>query len=350
VVACPCALGLATPLSMAVTIGRAAQRGILVRSPEALETSSSIQRFVFDKTGTLTRGRLTVVGISVLPHADCPEERLLQLAASVEQFSEHPLAAAIVRANQETLLSGSEFVSLRGAGASARVGQVVGERVTVGSAELVGIAPGTAQAKMADLHSSQGETVVWVALDGIPTGLIALRDMPNPTAAEALRQLHASGIETVMLSGDNPLTVQVIAKELGIDTFEGSCPPERKAEKIRAWQEKGEKVGMVGDGVNDAPALAQADLSVTAAGGSDISGQASDLVLTRSDLRLIPWYMALSKRTRATILQNLSWAFAYNLVAIPLAVTGWITPVIAAITMAVSSLLVVLNSLRLRRK
>jgi len=348
VVACPCALGLATPLSMAVTMGAAAQRGILIRTPEALETSSSIRKFVFDKTGTLTRGTFSVVDVVLVDHASITKEQILQAAASVEQYSEHPLAAAITRANQVSLLPASEFVSLRGAGASAKVGTDPAQRVSVGSARLVAIDPNSDSARMAAKYASSGNTVVWVAFDGDPAAFIALKDKPNSTAHAALDQLQAQGIQTVMLSGDTPLAAESIAAELGISMVEGSCTPEDKAQRIKAWQDRGEKVGMAGDGVNDAPALAQANLSITTAGGSDISGRASDLVLTRSDLTLIPWFLTLAKRTRNSILQNLGWAFAYNLVAVPLAMTGRISPVIAAITMAVSSLIVVLNSLRLR--
>jgi Cu+-exporting ATPase len=179
-------------------------------------------------------------------------------------------------------------------------------------------------------------------------GFIALRDEPNPTAQEALRLLQAEGIRPVMLSGDNPRTTQAIAAELGLTEYEGNCPPTEKAARIREWQAAGERVAMAGDGVNDAPALAQADLSITAAGGTDVAGETSDVVLTRPDLSLIPWFIGLSRHTRRIILQNLGWAFAYNLVSIPLAALGVISPVIAAVAMATSSLLVVGNSLRLR--
>jgi heavy metal translocating P-type ATPase len=349
VVACPCALGLATPLSLAVTMGSAAQKGILIRTPEALETSSSIRKFVFDKTGTLTQGSFSVVEVYAIPESSYPMDDILQLAASVEQFSEHPLAAAILRANQEGLLPATEFVSLRGAGASARVGSTPAQRISVGSSRLIPIDASSEWLKRSTQSAARGETVVWVAVDGRPVGFIALKDRPNPTAHAALKWLKDQGIQTVMLSGDTPLAAKSVAAELGIELFEGSCTPEVKAEKIKAWQENGQKVGMAGDGVNDAPALAQADLSITTVGGSDISGKASDLVLTRSDLTLIPWFIMASQRTRKTILQNLGWAFAYNLVAVPLAMTGLITPVIAAIAMAISSLVVVINSLRLRK-
>jgi Cu+-exporting ATPase len=179
-------------------------------------------------------------------------------------------------------------------------------------------------------------------------GYIALRDEPNPGAQKALAQLQAEGIMPVILSGDSQRTTQAIAEELGVVDYEGNCPPTQKAIRIRSWQSAGERVAMVGDGVNDAPALAQAQLSITVAGGTDVAGETSDVVLTRSDLALIPWFIHLSRRTRRIIHQNLGWAFAYNLVAVPLACLGVISPVIAAATMATSSLLVVTNSLRLR--
>jgi P-type Cu+ transporter len=347
VVACPCALGLATPLSMAVAMGRAAQRGILIRTPEALETSSAIQQFIFDKTGTLTMGHLSVVDAYPFPGSGLTKKTLLQLAASVEQFSEHPVAAAIVHFNHGGFLPAGEFISLRGAGASAKVGK---KRVSVGSTRLIAIDVKSKPVRRSNRAAARGETVVWVAVDANPVGYIALKDIPNPSAGDALTQLHTLGIKTIMLSGDNPLAVESIAAELGIDSYEGNCTPEEKAEKIKTWQAAGIKVGMVGDGVNDAPALALANLSITTAGGSDISGRASDLVFTRADLTLIPWFIDLSHHTRRSILQNLGWAFAYNLVAVPLAMTGRISPVIAAIAMAVSSLVVVLNSLLSREQ
>lgn len=349
VVACPCALGLATPLAMAVTMGHAARRGILVRSPEALETSASIQRMVFDKTGTLTRGQLSVVDVKTAQGNGLDSKELLRMAAAVEQFSEHPLAQAIVHASTAPLLSASEFVVLRGAGASARVEDGIAQRVSVGSSRLVNPNRDPELVEIASQRASTGETVVWVDLDGELAGFLALRDQPNSTAWEALRMLETVGIQTVMLSGDTPLAAEAIARDLRIRSYEGSCSPEDKALRITTWQKEGIRVGMVGDGVNDAPALAQSNLSITAAGGTDIAGQASDLVLTRSNLTLVPWFIQVSKKTRRTIIQNLGWAFAYNLVSVPLAMTGLINPVIAAIAMAISSLLVVSNSLRLRR-
>lgn len=350
VVACPCALGLATPLAMTMTMGQAARRGILVRSPEAMETSASIQRIAFDKTGTLTRGQLAVIAAVPASRSGIDAECLLRLAASVEQFSEHPLARAVVKANQAPLLPAGEFVSLRGVGASARLNIDAKEwRVSVGSTRLIDPDLEQDMLKIADQRAAMGETVVWVIQDGSVAGLIALRDQINASAPQALQKLHAAGIQTVMLSGDSPLSAQGIAREVGLTAFEGGCSPEEKAQKIASWQQGHQRVGMVGDGVNDAPALAQADLSITVAGGTDIAGQASSLVLTRPDLLLVPWFIQLSRDTRRTILQNLGWAFAYNLVSVPLAMMGLINPVIAAVTMAASSLMVVGNSLRLRR-
>jgi Cu+-exporting ATPase len=218
----------------------------------------------------------------------------------------------------------------------------------VGSPELVQVNGDGALSSQARARARQGETVVWVGWGDEVAGFIALRDSPNPTAPEALQRLRAEELRTVMLSGDSLETTEAIARELGIDEYEGRQSPIEKATRIREWQEAGTKTAMVGDGVNDAPALAQADLSITTAAGTDVAGETSDIVLTHTDLTLIPWLVRLSRRARRIILQNLGWAFAYNLVAVPLAAFGLISPVIAAGAMATSSLLVVGNSLRLR--
>ncbi len=349
VVACPCALGLATPLALTVALGRTAQAGVLVRNPTALETAAQVRRIVFDKTGTLTRGRMGVVVTAVDSAAGISREDLLCLAASVEQYSEHPIARAILSACPHPPEPAGEFQALRGLGASARVTDGTDRRVLVGSSHFLGIDDRTALSVPARVLAERGDTVVWVGWDGMAAGFIALRDEPNPTAPDALRRLQADGMRAVMLSGDNPGTTRAIATELGLAEYEGDCPPQEKAARIREWQATGERVAMAGDGVNDAPALAQADLSITAAGGTDVAGESSDVILTHSDLTLIPWFLRLSRRTRRIILENLGWAFAYNLVAVPLAALGLISPVLAAVAMATSSLLVVGNSLRLRR-
>lgn len=347
VVACPCALGLATPLALAVSLGRTTRAGVLVRNPVALETAAQVQRVVFDKTGTLTRGRMTVEEV-VVSGDGAARDRLICLAAAVEQYSEHPIARAIVETCPGPLPAADEFQALRGLGASARVVEQNGRRVMVGSPHFLDVPDDSPLMVQARPHADRGETVIWIGWDKSAAGFITLRDEPNSSALEALDRLRAAGIHAVMLSGDDPRTVQAIAAELSLAEYEGNCPPPEKAARIQEWQAAGERVAMVGDGVNDAPALAQADLSLTAAGGSDVAGETSDVVLMRSDLTLVPWFIHLSRRTRRIILQNLGWAFAYNLVSVPLAAFGFISPVVAAVAMATSSLLVVGNSLRLQ--
>lgn len=348
VVACPCALGLATPLAMTVVLGRTTRAGILLRNPTILETATKVQRVIFDKTGTITRGQVSVVEVVSVSSNGYNRDDLLRQAAAVEQYSEHPLAKAILEANRETLPDSGEFEMERGLGVSARVGEPGGTRVRVGSARFLDVDASNDNAKSAEEHTQQGKTLVWVGTQKQVLGFIALSDTPNPSALEAIQRLKEAGIRTTLLSGDNPGTTQAIAGKVGIADYVGDLLPEEKAERISAWQDKGEFVMMVGDGVNDAPALAQANVSLAMASGTDIAGETSDAILTNADLTLIPWLMRLSKRTRRIILENLGWAFAYNLVAVPLAAFGIISPVIAAIAMATSSLLVVGNSLRLR--
>jgi len=348
VVACPCALGLATPLALSVAISKAVGQGVLVRNPSALETAAKIQRVVFDKTGTLTSGDLTLLKVVPVPTCGLSEQSLWQLAASVEQFSSHPLAQAILKDSPPPLEAG-EFIALRGAGASARVLTHPPRRVVVGSFHLVQVDPASALLPQAEQYAAQGKTVVWVRVEDEVSGFLVLQDKPQPAATLALHALRQRGIHLAILSGDSHLATEAVASALGIQDFEGSCLPEKKAEYIRRWQEKNQPTAMVGDGVNDAPALARADLSITPLGGSDIAGNTSDIILTRNDLNLVPWFLKYSQRTRHIILENLGWAFAYNLVAVPLAILGIISPAIAAAAMAASSILVVFNSLRLRK-
>jgi heavy metal translocating P-type ATPase len=346
VVACPCALGLATPLALAVVLGRATRAGALVRNQAALETGVTVRRIVFDKTGTLTRGSLTVVA-AVDASGQQSGDGVLCRAAAVEQFSEHPVARAIVSACHSPLAAVEGFRALRGLGVTGRLAGAA-EPLLVGSRRLVTADVRPEIERAAEEHARRGETVVWVgSADGVE-GYIALDDEPSPSAAAALAQLREAGVRPVMLSGDTAAATAAMAARLGLADYLGDCPPAAKAQRIREWQQQGEKVAMVGDGVNDAPALAQADLSITVAGGTDIAGETSDLVLSRPELTIVPEFIALSRRTRRIIRENLGWAFAYNLVAVPLAVLGIISPVYAAIAMACSSLLVVGNSLRLR--
>jgi len=348
VVACPCALGLATPLALAITLGRTSREGVLVRNPVALETAATVERIVLDKTGTLTRGKLSVTATVVSDGSEQSADELLCLAAAVEQYSEHPVAKAILNACPQPPSRAEAFKVTRGQGASAHlVGSNAG-RLKVGSARFLAVDRDSSLKDQARTRESKGETVIWIGTEDNLAGFIALRDEPDPTATEALRQLGEEGVRAIMLSGDSPHTTTAIAAELGLEEYEGELSPRDKAERIKAWQHAGEKVAMAGDGVNDAPALAQADLSITTAGGTDVAGETSDVVLSRHDLTLIPWFMRLSRRTRRIIRENLGWAFAYNLVAVPLAALGIISPIIAAAAMATSSLLVVGNSLRLR--
>jgi Cu+-exporting ATPase len=302
---------------------------------------------VFDKTGTLTQGNMSVV--QTVPVAGMDADEVLCLAASVEQFSEHPLARAIAAAYGGELLPAADFKAVRGQGAGAVVHKNGHERVLVGSDQYLTVPDQEPLRQTAGEHRGRGETVVWVGSPERLAGYIALRDEPNPTAEAALDQLRDLDIQLTLLSGDNPQTTAAIAAELGLDDYEGALQPADKAARIKSWQEAGEEVAMAGDGVNDAPALAEADLSFTVAGGTDVAGETSDVILTQPDLTLVPTFISQSRRTRRIIMENLGWAFAYNLLAVPLAAFGVISPVIAAVSMATSSLLVVGNSLRLRR-
>ena len=343
VVACPCALGLATPLAISVALGGTAREGVLVRNGAALETAGGTTTVVFDKTGTVTMGRLDVAETF-----GAERFRLLGLASAVEQYSEHPLARAIVAASPAPRAA-KEFATQRGMGASATL-EAGGERVSVGRVELMPVAPSEEMQRAARDRESSGETVVWVSQGDDVAGFVALRDRIDPTAHHTVRELISRGVTPVLLSGDSEATTQAVAGELGIERFGSRLTPELKAEQVSAMLAAGESVAMVGDGVNDAPSLAAADLSITVAGGADIAGQTSDVVLSRDDLELVPWFLSASAQTRRIIRQNLGWAVAYNAVALPLAAFGVITPGIAAVAMASSSLLVVGNSLRLRRK
>ncbi len=343
VVACPCALGLATPLAVSVALGGTAREGVLVRNGAALETAGQTALVVLDKTGTVTLGRLEVSAAE-----GGSRSALLSLAAAAEQFSEHPLARAIV-AEAATLPVAREFSATPGMGVSAVLADG-GEPVRVGRVEFMPVAPSPELAARADARARDGETVVWLSRGELIEGFVALRDEIDPSARLAVRSLAARGLGPMLLSGDSEETTRAVAAELGIDRYAARLTPEEKAQRIAALQASGQRVAMVGDGVNDAPSLAQADLSITVAGGADVAGHTSDVVLNRSDLELVPWFLDASTATRRIIRQNLGWALMYNAVALPLAAFGVITPGIAAATMASSSLLVVGNSLRLRSK
>ncbi len=348
IIACPCALGLATPTALMVGIGRAATLGILIKGHDALEASGTITTVVLDKTGTLTTGRMTVE--TATPYG-VEEHELWRLAASVEQGSEHAIARAIqeaARAHITDLHSLEDFTALPGLGATARI---AGSTLLIGNADLlrehdIDLTP--AAAALADAHE-KGHTVALVARDGNLIGLLALADTIKPGAADAIAALHAQNLTTVLLTGDSPAAGARIAAELGIERVHAGVAPAQKADVVRELQAAGEKVAMVGDGINDAVALATADLGLALVSGTDIALKAADIILVRDDLHVIPDAIVISRKTLRTIRTNLGWAFGYNIAAIPIAAAGLLNPLIAAAAMSLSSVLVVYNSLRIQR-
>jgi heavy metal translocating P-type ATPase len=350
VIACPCALGLATPTAIMVGTGLGARRGILIKNGEALERGRSINVVMFDKTGTLTEGKPNVQEVVATPGQTGDD--VLRLAASIEQLSEHPLAQAVVRAAREKGLSfdaASGFESLSGRGAKASVS---GEALTVGSPRLMreqGISL-DALASELDRLEAAGNTVIALARGSNAAGLIAIADTIKPDAKGAVARLHQKGLRTVMMTGDNRRAAQAIAQRLGIDDVRAEVLPQQKADEVRKVQEEQGRVAFVGDGINDAPALAQADLGIAIGTGTDIAIEAGQVVLVKGSPAKVIEALELSNVTFQTIRQNLFWAFFYNVAALPLAALGLLNPMIAAGAMAFSSVTVVGNSLRIRRK
>lgn len=354
IIACPCALGLATPTALMVGSGRAAQMGIVIKGIDVLQSTRRIDTVVLDKTGTVTTGQMTLAGVHCVDGVF--RDEALKFAAAVEKGSEHPIARAIVSAAEGEGLeipALDEFMSMPGVGATGRIGGII---ITVGREEVfrerLVIIPSVLKAA---LHQSRerGETAVVIAWDAQAKAILSVADQPKPTSPDAIAQLKLMGLAPILLTGDNEITARAIADSVGIDTDEhhlyAGVLPDEKVNIVKDLQERGYAVAMVGDGVNDAAALAQADVGIAMGGGTDVAMQASDLTIVNGDLRSVPDAIRLSRATLRTIRTNVFWAFAYNVAAIPLAASGRMNPMWAGLAMASSSIFVVMNSLRLRR-
>ncbi len=350
IIACPCALGLATPTALLVGTGRGAQLGILIKGPEVLESTRRVDTVVLDKTGTVTSGEMALVDLALAPGEDRSE--VLRLVGALEDGSEHPIARAIARAAREelgTLPPLEGFANREGLGVE---GVVEGHGVIVGRPALLadwGLTLDATLTGALERAQASGRTAVAAAWDGRARALLIVSDTVKPSSAEAIRRLKDLGLRPVLLTGDNEATARAVAAEVGIDEVIAEVLPGEKAEVVRRLQSEGRVVAMVGDGVNDAPALAQADLGLAIGTGTDVAIEASDLTLVSGDLRSAGDAIRLSRRTLGTIKANLFWAFAYNVAALPLAALGYLNPVVAGVAMGLSSVFVVSNSLRLRR-
>jgi Cu+-exporting ATPase len=355
IIACPCALGLATPMSIMVGTGQGALAGVLIKNAEALEVLEKIDTLVVDKTGTLTEGKPQLV--SVVPAKEMDEQALLRLASSLERGSEHPLAAAIVQGAQQRGIQPvtvQEFQSLTGRGVT---GQVEGHSVALGTALLMddlGVAIGSL-AETAKTLRQQGQTVMWVAVDGREAGLLGVADPIKASTSEAIAALHKEGIHIVMLTGDNRITAQAVARQLGIDRVEAEVLPDQKAAMVKQLQAEGRKVAMAGDGINDAPALAQAHVGIAMGTGTDVAMESAGITLVKGDLRGIVRAIRLSRATMRNIRQNLFFAFIYNSLGVPVAAGVLypalgllLSPIIAAAAMSFSSVSVIASALRLK--
>jgi Cu+-exporting ATPase len=357
IIACPCALGLATPMSIMVGTGRGAELGVLLRNAEALEVMEQVDTVVVDKTGTLTEGRPALT--SVLVEAGLEEATLLRLVGSLERVSEHPLAAAIVRGAEARGIALAGVTGFRSITGKGVVGVVDGRTVAAGNAALLaelGIAADSLVAR-ADDRRREGETVMFAAVDGRPAGLVGVADPIKPTTIDAIRALHAEGLRIVMLTGDSRITAEAVARRVGIDAVEAEVLPDRKAAVVRVLQAQGRRVAMAGDGINDAPALAQADVGVAMATGTDIAMESAGVTLVQGDLRGLVRARRLSRATMRNIRQNLFFAFVYNVLGVPIA-AGLLypafglllSPILASAAMTFSSVSVIGNALRLRHQ
>jgi Cu+-exporting ATPase len=357
IIACPCALGLATPMSIMVGVGRGAQEGVLVKNAEALERMEKVTTLVVDKTGTLTEGKPKLV--DVLPTGGLDGKEFLRLAASLEQNSEHPLAAAIVLGAKEQGVTFEVVKDFRSVTAGGVLGTVAGHAVMVGKLDLLrdekvtGLEPLAASAVKLQ---EQGKTAMFVAIDGKPAGILAVADPIKPTSLEAIRELHSLGLKLVMLTGDNRRTADVVAKQLGLDAVEAEIEPAGKVDQVKKLRAEGQHIAMAGDGINDAPALSEAEVGIAMGTGTDVAMQSAGITLVRGDLLGIAKAIRLSRATMRNIRQNLFFAFLYNALGIPVAAGVLyplfgllLSPIIAGAAMSLSSVSVIGNALRLRR-
>jgi Cu+-exporting ATPase len=374
VIACPCALGLATPTAIMVATGKGAENGILIKGGEALETAHKIQTIVFDKTGTITEGKPEVTDVIIgsgewgVGNGESGKDAdlFLQLVAAAEKNSEHPLASAIVREAEKrglVLPSVTDFKAIPGRGIEAKASLSAGEAISplpilIGNRKLMderGISFAELETD-SDRLAAEGKTPMYAAIDDKAVGVVAVADVLKPSSKAAIERLHKMGIETAMITGDNKKTANAIAKQVGIDRVLAEVLPHDKSAEVKKLQDEGRKVAMVGDGINDAPALAQADIGIAIGSGTDVAMESADIVLMRSDLIDVPTAINLSKRTIRNIKQNLFWAFGYNVLGIPIAAGvlylfggPLLNPVFAAAAMSLSSVSVLTNALRLKR-